>query len=136
MKLLILISFFSSLALGSIAQNEGDGQVRVINDYRLDTLMTKFIETNEINPNIKGWRIEIYFEAGNYSKKQAMEAKSEFVENHPEVPAYVLFQQPYYKVRVGDFRTKMEAEKLLKEFENEYPNAFVVTDDINFPKLN
>lgn len=64
-----------------------------------------------------------------------MEAKAEFVEKYPEVPCYVTFQQPYYKVRIGDLRTKMEAEKLLKRIEAEYPNAFVVTDQINFPEL-
>jgi hypothetical protein len=39
-------------------------------------------------------------------------------------------------VRVGDFHTKMEAEKLLKAIERDYPNAFVVYDEINFPRLN
>ncbi len=137
MKYLILISFFiAAFAINAAAQNGDEGHIRVMSDSRLDTLMKKYVEVNEINPAIPGWRIEIYFEAGNYSKKQAMEAKSVFVENHPEVPAYILFQQPYYKVRVGDFRTKMEAEKFLKEIESEYPNAFVVTDEINFPKLD
>jgi len=136
MRILLIFVFIIASALSGVAQTSNEGHVRIINDSRLDTLMKKYIETNTINPDIHGWRIEIYFEAGNYSKKQAMEAKSEFVENHPEVPAYVLFQQPYYKVRVGDFRTKMEAEKFLKEYEDEYPNAFVVTDEINFPKLN
>jgi len=119
-----------------MAQQEENGLVKVIGDERLDTLMASFIEFNEAYPGIEGWRIEIFFEAGNHSKKQAMEAKAEFVEKYPDVPCYVMFQQPYYKVRVGDLRTKMEAEKLLKKIEANYPNAFVVNDDINFPKLN
>lgn len=94
------------------------------------------MQINEIHPVIEGWRIEIFFEAGNYSKKLATEAKAGFVEQYPEVPSYLIFQQPYYKVRVGDYRTKMEAEKFLNEIEMGYPQAFVVMDEINFPSLD
>ncbi|MCB0804851.1 MAG: SPOR domain-containing protein [Bacteroidales bacterium] len=133
---LITIIIFLFMAGTAFSQNMDEGKVKVISDARLDTLMQTYIGLNEINPGIEGWRIEIYFEAGNNSKKLAMEAKSEFVENYPEVPAYLLFQQPYYKVRVGDYKTKMEAEKFLNEIEQAYPNAFVVNDEINFPKLD
>ena len=52
------------------------------------------------------------------------------------MPCYLIFQEPYYKVRIGDYRTKMEAEKFLNEIEQDYPNAFVVQDEINFPSLD
>jgi hypothetical protein len=91
---------------------------------------------NEKNPHIEGWRINILFESGNNSKKMAIETKAKFVQNHVNIPCYVVFQEPYYKVRVGDYRTKMEAEKLLKEIMAEYPNSFVIEDHINFPALD
>jgi hypothetical protein len=97
--------------------------------------MARYVRVNGINPVTEGWRIEIFFEAGNYSKKLAMEARAEFVEHYPEVPSYLIFQQPYYKVRVGDYRTKMEAERFLHAIEKDYPQAFVVSDEINFPRL-
>ena len=132
---ILIVCLLAGLSMACFSQNTDQGKVKVISDPRLDTLMKKYIGINETNPGIEGWRIEIYFEAGNYSKKQAMEAKSKFVENHSDVPAYLLFQQPYYKVRVGELRTKMEAEKFLHQIEHEYPNAFVVTDQINYPDL-
>lgn len=131
----LLSTLLLAITLGVFAQNENTGSVQIIADERIDTLMSTFVELNEKYPAIEGWRVEIFFEAGNNSKKLAMEAKAEFVEKYPEVPCYVLFQQPYYKVRVGDLRSKMEAEKLLKTIEVNYPNAFVVTDEINFPEL-
>lgn len=122
---------------GSIyGQDNDEGDLRIYQDERVDTLISKYIQVNEIHSVIEGWRIEIFFEAGNYSKKLAMEAKSKFVEQYPEMPSYLIFQQPYYKVRVGDFRTKMEAEKFLDEIAFDYPQAFVVTDEINFPRLD
>jgi hypothetical protein len=133
-KLFATIGFFI-LVLIAAGQN-GPGQVKIIQDVRVDTLLAKHKYINEINPEIEGWRIQIFFESGNFSKRLAVEAKSTFVEKYPEVPSYILFHEPYYKVRVGDYRTRMDAEKFLREIEKDYPNAFVVTDEINFPALD
>lgn len=114
---------------------ERSENVRIIQDMRIDSLVQKHLEINKLNPCISGWRINIFFEAGNLSKRLAIEAKSQFVLNHPDIPCYLVFQEPYYKIRIGDFRTKVEATKVLKEIIAEYPNAFVVEDDINFPQL-
>jgi hypothetical protein len=91
---------------------------------------------NVKSPRIDGWRVNIFFETGNNSKKLAMEAKAGFVQKYPNVPSYLVFQEPYYKIRVGDYRTQLEAEKFLKIIAAEYPNAFVVEDKINFPELD
>ncbi len=132
------ISLFAALLIGLClqAQNENTGEVKIVQDPRIDTLVSRYVEINDIHPAIKGWRIEIFFESGNLSKKKAMEAKSKFVEQFTDVPSYLTFQRPYYKVRVGDFRTKMEAEKFLHDIESNYPQAFIVKDEINFPQLD
>lgn len=128
---IILFGIFPQL----FSQDIESGQVQIIQDARVDTLMAKYILVNEFDPDIKGYRIEIFFESGNQSKNKAIDAKSEFVNKFPEVPSYLTFQPPNYKVRVGDFRTKMEADKFLKEIETIYPSAFIVADKIAFPKL-
>lgn len=127
----ILFGIFPQL----FSQDLDSGNVQVIQDSRVDTLMGKYIEVNEFDPDIKGFRIEIFFESGNQSKNKAIEAKSKFVNKFSEIPSYLTFQPPNYKVRVGDFRTKMEADKFLKEIEYDYPSAFIVADKIAFPKL-
>ncbi|MDB4303173.1 SPOR domain-containing protein [Desulfosarcina sp.] len=127
----ILFGIFPQL----FSQDIESGQVQIIQDSRVDTLMAKYILVNEFDPDIKGYRIEIFFESGNQSKNKAIDAKSDFVNKFPEVPSYLTFQPPNYKVRVGDFRTKMEADKFLKDIETIYPSAFIVADKIAFPKL-
>jgi len=127
----ILLGIFPQL----FSQEIESGHVNVIQDSRVDTLMEKYIMVNEFDLDIKGFRIEIFFDSGNQSKNKAIDAKSEFVNRFPEVPSYLTFQPPNYKVRVGDFRTKMEADKFLKEIETIYPSAFIVADKIAFPKL-
>lgn len=133
-KVLFLILFFG-LNLLLMGQDQA-GEIKVIQDPRIDSLLQMHIKLNEKNPHIEGWRINIFFESGNNSKKMAVDAKAKFVQSYADVPCYVVFQEPYYKVRVGDYRTKMEAENFLKEIVAEYPNAFVVADEINFPSLD
>ncbi len=123
------------LVSGSYAQNEIPGEVQIIQDIRIDTLLAKHKTLNEYNPDIEGWRIEIFFESGNNSKRLAIEAQSGFISKHTEVPTHLIFQEPYYKVRVGDYRSRLEAEEFLKEISGSYPNAFVVKGEIDFPKL-
>ena len=48
---------------------------------------------------------------------------------------YVVYEGPYFKVRAGDFRTHLEAEKLEKELTIEYPGTFIVKDMITVPEL-
>lgn len=134
MTRIILLSLFMSTYYVLAAQDFG-GNIKTHQDPRIDSLVAKHIALNKIDPCIKGWRINIFFEAGNMSKKLAIEAKSRFVQNHADIPCYLVFQEPYYKIRIGDFRTKAEAMKVLKEISDEYPNAFVVEDHINFPQL-
>ena len=134
MKRFFVLFFIAFLSTNTYSQDEGN--VQIIQDDRIDTLLKKHIELNELDPQIEGWRINIFFEAGNYSKRLAIEAKSEFVNKYADVPCYLIFQEPYYKVRIGDYRTKMEAEKFLNKIVRDYPNAFVVQDDINFPSLD
>lgn len=134
MKRFFILLFIAFLFTNCYSQDEGN--VQVIQDDRIDTLLVRHIELNKQDPQIKGWRINIFFEAGNYSKRQAIEAKSEFVNRYANVPCYLIFQEPYYKVRIGDYRTKMQAEKFLNEIAYDYSNAFVVQDDINFPSLD
>lgn len=126
-----ILFFFLSFTL--LLKGQEQGSISVKQDVRIDSLLVLNKKMNEKNPHIEGWRINIYFESGNHSKRMAIETKAKFVQNYANIPCYVVFQEPYYKVRVGDYRTRMEAEKLLKQIVQEYPNAFVVEDEINFP---
>ena len=84
---------------------------------------------------VQGYRIQIFFDAGNSSKDEANKVIEEFLDRYPDVPIYLSFKQPYYRVRVGDFRTRMDGEKFLYKIRRSYPNAWVINDEINFPEL-
>ncbi len=127
-SLLLLLSFFS---LSSFAQND-TGKVEIIQDYKIKELQAKHIEVNAKSP-IAGYRIKIHFGS---DKTKAKEVKVKFMSKFPGIPAYEKYDQPNFNIRVGDFRTKLEAYKALKEIQPEFPSSFIVQDEIEFPELN
>jgi hypothetical protein len=115
---------------------ETTGRVKVYQDSRVDTVLKKHIEYNKQQNGLDGYRVQIFFDAGNNSLNRANNVVKQFQLLYPNDTAYVSFSEPYYKVRVGDFRTKLDAEGYLQEVLPDYPNAFVIKDRINFPKLD
>ena len=79
-----------------------------------------------------GYRIQIYFGS---ERKGALDAKTKFLQAYPETEVYLIYQQPYFKVRAGDFRDRFEAHALYKKLLTEFDKVFIVPDKINLPKL-
>lgn len=136
-KKYVLISLMV-LAFASIAnaQNQKEGNKEVVQDSKVDELIQKHIKVNEVANTIPGFRINIFFQSGNNSKTNANQAKAAFIAKYPEIEAYVVFDEPNYKVKVGDFRTRMEARGFVEKIKADFPDAFVIKDNIFFPKIN
>jgi hypothetical protein len=84
---------------------------------------------------IDGFRVQIFMELGNDALRRADSVKTRFSEKYPEVPIYLVFGQPYYRLRIGDFRTRLEAENMYQQVKKEYKNAFVTADRIELPYI-
>jgi hypothetical protein len=113
------------------AQTADTGKINMVQDRKIDDLVTKHIEINSKTP-IKGYRVKIHFGA---DKNKAKEVRAKFLSQFPDVAAYEKYDQPNFNIRVGDFRTKLEAYRLLKELQQEFPSAFIVQDEIELPEL-
>ncbi|MFA4852936.1 MAG: SPOR domain-containing protein [Bacteroidales bacterium] len=135
-KILIFVSLFLFPGIyNCFGQKTGKVEV-IVQDARISTLVAKHVAFNESRGSIKGFRIQIFFDSGNNSKNKAITAMNEFKAKHPKTEAYLMFLEPNYKVRVGDFRSRMDAQHFLYKIAEEYPNAFIVKDDeINFPNM-
>ena len=128
-KNLILTLLF--LSLSGIALSQKAENLSYVNrDPRIDRLIEKHRQYNQANPGVDGFRVQIFFDSGNNSKRAAQTAREKFMETYPDVVAYLTFKAPYYRVRVGDFRTKLEAEGFQFQLATAYPNAFTVPDRI------
>lgn len=104
-------------------------------DSRIDSLIYLHKKINSMDSLIPGYRVQIFFESGNFSKSKALETAEEFSKKYPEMRYYLSFDEPYYRIRVGDFRTLIEAKGFLDRIIYTYPSAFEVKDRIYFPTL-
>lgn len=102
-------------------------------DQRVTTLQQKYIELNKLKQGVSGYRIQIHF--GN-ERDKAKEIKTQFLKAFPDIPAYESYQSPNFRIRVGDYRSKLEASKYLLQISASFPSSFIVTDNIKFPQLS
>ncbi len=137
MRLVIITFFLLNTVCGELAaQNTIIGNSSVFADERIDSLLQLHIDHNSVFPVFQGYRIQVLMASGNDALDITEEAKAEFIEDYPDIPVYLTFGEPNYRVRVGDFRTRLEAEKFLQQINRKYPGAWVTQDNINFPKLS
>ncbi len=116
--------------------------VKIYKDPRVDSLLLLHRKLNEFNlfheehDGLDGYRVELFFESGNNSKSKTMAVKNEFLRRYSNVEAYVTYGSPYYRLKVGDFRSKLDAENFLQRIKRRYPAAYVVSTKIRFPKID
>ncbi len=109
-----------------------DGSVTIISNHKLHSLIKKHIEIN--NDNFPGWRVQIYFGSGKSAMGKAKAIKRQFLNKYGhEHGAYIKLEAPYFKVRVGDFRTKSEALKFKHDISRMFSSSWVVPDIVNYP---
>jgi hypothetical protein len=110
-------------------------RINVNQDPRLNNMLKWHTDNNKKRDGISGFRVEIFFSSSLNAKDQALNKKKEFMSRYSEYNVHVKYAAPNFRVRVGDFRTKNEALKLLRRIQKDYPGAFIVPDTIDFPLL-
>ena len=133
MRYLILVFLITISASLSFAQSNNCGTLQVNQSGKITQQVELYQQQNELLKKTRGYRVQIHF--GN-SRDGARDAKTKFLQAESKHTAYEIYQQPNYKIRIGDFRTRLEAYQFLKEIHGAFPNSFLVEDDINFPQLN
>jgi hypothetical protein len=128
---ILLIGAFTSTL--SFAQDRG--KVEVVKDPRIDTLIARrfSLKSNTTTAALSstGFRVQIF---SGPNRKDAYDAQAKFKDEHPEIKTYVIYHEPYFKVKVGDFRTRLEAEKLKQELQSLFTGLFIIPEKINLPK--
>jgi hypothetical protein len=124
--LLILI-----LVLASSAFQDALGQSYKSSDGAVRALMSKHIALGKTKNSMPGYRIQIFF---GDKRDDANLVKSDFLKVYPNVGAYLVYQQPNFKIRVGDFKTRLLATEFLNEIQGKFPMAFLVQDNVKLPR--
>jgi hypothetical protein len=125
----------------TVPNYSASGTLNIIQDQALDTLISRYIlenknlsEKNNGTPGMDGWRIQIFNSSTRNAREESDKVKAIFMTKFPDIVSYKSFENPgYFKVRVGDFRSKTEATRLFLLISKDFPDAYMVPDFINFP---
>jgi hypothetical protein len=132
MKLILLFSLFSIISLSLVAQN---GDVEIIKDARIDALVKKqgMVIPPATSPQISGYRVQLFFDS---DRKLVDEARAKFIASFPKIDSYVLYNAPNYTLKVGDFRSELEAERVKDALFKDFPTSFIVKEMVNLPRID
>ncbi len=124
---------FSLLVLLSLAKLiVAQSNITVKQDAAISKLVDRHIELNTTVKRITGWRIQLI---SNSDREEVNKAKAQFLTTYPNAKTYLTYQQPYFKLRIGDFADKAEAYKFMKEINDNFKGIFIVPDIVNiFPE--
>ncbi len=110
-----------------------DGVVHISGDSRLNSL-TEYQGTPQNGQNVvkmAGYRLQIFYDQ---EKNSVNQKKADYLARYKEQPAYINYKAPNFRLRVGDFRTRLQAESFMNEIKVDWPDAIVVEDDIELPR--
>ncbi len=137
MKLFFAVAllFITSYAFSqdSTFQNLSDSSTVVIHkDPRIDLLIKKQAEINEIafktaKRNVRGFRIMVI---NTNDRNAAINAKARMYTLFPELKSYLTYQSPYFRLKVGNFLDRKDAEDYQKKIEKYFPKGVFIVNDV------
>ena len=128
---IIILSIALSACICASAQKPSihKGAHEITGDIKVEQMVEKHIEFNERVQTIPGYRVCIAKLSGANSRSQAFSMKNKFSGEHPGTGVYVVFDEPNFVVKVGDFRSRLEAYAFLQEIK-EFYKGYIVKDNI------
>ena len=124
-------------SFSSFAQDTTRGKLQVIKDPRIDSLAAHRLDLNKSHGESSsattafGYRVQIF---SGSNRKEAFDTQSRFQLENPDIRTYITYREPNFKVRAGDFRSRLEATKLMEELKAEFSGMFIISETINLPK--
>jgi hypothetical protein len=115
---------------------QSNAQVKVIADGRLQTILERHIEYNEMSRTLQGYRIKVNSFTGANAKAKAYALRDELASAYPSTRIYVTFDEPNFVVKCGDFVTRLDAYNLFKHIKPQISTALIVRDWINNPVIS
>jgi hypothetical protein len=113
----------------------GQGTVQIKQHADITNMINLHVSQMRTLKGIKGYRVCIYYNSGQEARSGAEQERSRFLSRYEDISSTTVLESPFFKVYVGDFRTKSEALKFLERIRYDYPNAFIRENiTVNFPR--
>lgn len=97
---------------------------------------SSLVAKNAESESFVGFRIKLFQSSAQSAREESERLVENFSEWYPSIPVYRSFSSPYFKVTVGNFRTRVDAEKTLRLFRSSFPTATIVKEKMKYPYLD
>ena len=142
-RLFILIAFLS-LCGGHVAVAQGIDSFKrnlqapdsalstqvIVNEHGDATVAVRSTQVHPTGEKVRGYRVRIFFDNSQNARSLAQDVKKRFEEAFPDIPAYMVYENPNFKVSVGNCLTKEEAIILEAKVKPAFETAFLIVEDI------
>ena len=120
----------------SLISRKGSGTATVNQSIELRNAFSRHIVSNS-NTKMQGYRVRIFFDSDRTARAKSEAIAAGFSERYPNIRVYRKHESPYFKVTVGDFRTRADAQRFASKLSSSgiYPYVFVVKEQINYPSF-
>ena len=109
-------------------------EVTLNQPQEMDQAYARYIQANG-ERKMNGYRIRLFFSNKQSARTESEGLEKEFQLQFPQIPTYRSYTNPFFKVVVGDYRTKSDAIRELNKILPFYPKAIVVKENIWFPAI-
>jgi hypothetical protein len=128
------ILFTAALLFSTVAFSQ-TGKVEVAFDPGVEGVLGGYT-AKAVENEPQGFRVQICTESGNNARDLANGEKARYYTKYEGKKAYLEWQSPNFKVRVGDFKNRLEATLYWKQISIDFPASYVVMDEIKLYKQN
>lgn len=119
-KSLILFTILHSIFIFSVS-------AQALQEKSIDKIMELKKEHQRLNPKIDGYKVQLY----NGDESNAYSVRTKFLTLFPDMKVEITYKAPEWKVQVGNFRTRLEADKSLLKIKEQFPGSLTVRAKIN-----
>ena len=130
MKVVVFIIYFFPVLIFSQSENN---TFEIRNEKGIEYLVNKYENILKNTGGINGWRLQLKFKA---KESEIIKIKLKFVKLFPNIPVFLEYQEPYYRIRVGNCRTKLEALKIKYLIKKHFTDTYPVPEIISITDLN
>ncbi|MGB1315900.1 MAG: SPOR domain-containing protein [Chitinophagales bacterium] len=125
----LIVALFTFFSVFSNAQNSISISDKVIlnSSVNLERTIDLHKQKNGQTDDVAGYRIQI---TSNNDRTKIYNLRSAVYQQFPDIKNYLKYEQPYYRLRIGDFKSRLEARKYLEKVIQYFPSAFIVTDEV------
>jgi len=114
---------FSSLNSSNVT-----GTVYIIQDAALADILNKHSELNGGLSRVPGYRLQVFFSATRTARQEAEAIQKKVNSSSSGQAVYLEYKAPYWKVKIGDFKSRAEALRVKNELSIDFPNSWIIKE--------